>query len=361
MFNRASIPEEFFDLTSAKLLVAPEPQYLYAILAKTALGMSLTTPGAIGFMPDRAVGGEGAPYADLMGDRLKLDDPISTQAINVVPEIGKGPGHTVRMNRPKFTDTTYTLASRTIVSNQQISTTPVDVGSEQVAVTVIRMAGPYDQTNSRVAPYSLDKLDSKLSVHNMADIAGFHLRRDYDKTINGIVTDLFDLGSTSVYPTGFSVDNDITATGAAKADFEWISRVEKTLDTANIPYFANGRRVAVLTTQQIHDLKQDAQFVRLAEFHPPVNPLLSATYYKTIGNLDVYRSNTLNSSSNSSSVTVEKGHAFGPGAVGIGIGGLPECRFNVQDNYGEQGLVIWMQYAGFSMLDSRFVTLCKTG
>ena len=55
--NRASLPEEFFDITSAKLLLQPEPQYLHCLLLKMAMSASFTPDAQMGFTPGRSFGG----------------------------------------------------------------------------------------------------------------------------------------------------------------------------------------------------------------------------------------------------------------------------------------------------------------
>ena len=85
LINRASLPTEFFDITSDSLLVQPEPQYMFAQLWKMALGASLGMPGGLG---RSAVGENGAPVADVDAMRLMLDDGIASAAISVVPELG---------------------------------------------------------------------------------------------------------------------------------------------------------------------------------------------------------------------------------------------------------------------------------
>lgn len=360
IINRASLPEEFFDTTSDMLLVAPEPQYFHAQLAKIALNASLTPAGALG-LQGRALPSQGASYGSVEDDRLVLSDPIMSAAVTVVPDLGKAPGMTIRMNRPVFANTTYTQASREVVSGASISTTPIDLSSEQVAITVKRFAGPYDATNSRPAPFAVDRFDASMSIHSLTSMVGKHMKRDFDKFLDGVVVALYDAASTSVYPTGFAADNDITVAGAAPLDLATLWSAEKTLDVANVPTFGNGRRVAVLTPAQLNDLKNDTQFARYAEFHPPVNPLLTQTYFKSVGSIDIYKSNTLNAATNGSSVSVQKGQMFGPGMVGMGLGEMPRVTFSSSDNYGEQALVIWLVYAGFVTLDSRFGISLRTG
>lgn len=359
VITRASLPEEFFDITSAQLLLQPEPQYLHAQLAKMAIASDLATPGAIGFMPGRTAGSDGAPYAMPNDGRLVLSDPIYGEAISAIVGLGQAPGHTIRMNRPRFTDSTYTEASREVTSGSTISVVPLDVGSEQVACTIKRFAGPYDGTNSRVAPYALDEFDAKMSVHKLAAMIGLHLKRDFDKWLDAVLVALYATVSTTVRPVGTTADNDATTADAFPLDVNTLFRVEETLDTANIPVFANGRRACILHPRQIRELKDDSQFGRYAQYDKAMNPLFTS-YVATVGKLDVFVSNTLTTSSNSSSITIYRGQAFGPGKVGMGVGQMPRVLHSSDDNYGLQAKVIWEFEAGFVNLDQRFGVLVSS-
>lgn len=359
LINRASLTPEFMDITSKLLLVQPEPQYVYAQLFKIALNAALTPDSELGFMPARAIAGTGAPYTDEMYDRLIFEDPIMKEAFHVVPELSqKGVGHTVRINRPKFANTTYTLASRTITGT--ISTTPTNIESEQVPLTVVKLGGPYDQGQGAVAPYGVDRLDAGKAVHSLAGAVGKHLKRDFDKTVDSIVATFLDASSNVLRPRGFSADNDTKTAGDAPMDYNTLTRVESTLDNANVPVFANGRRVMVLDATQLQQVKDDRQFGKLAEFHPPVNPLLAQSYYKSIAGFDVYKSTSLNQTANSSSVNIHYGHAFGPGILGAGIDEMPHTAYSTADDYGQRALVIWLMYAGLGLLDSRFGASIRT-
>ena len=357
LINRASLPTEFFDITSDSLLVQPEPQYMFAQLWKMALGASLGVPGGLG---RSAVGENGAPVADVDAMRLMLDDGIASAAISVVPELGKAPGHTVKINRPFFEDTTYTAASREVPSGSSISTSPIDISNEQVALTLKRFVGPYDSANARPAPYGLDRFDASMSVHKLAGLVGHHLKRDFDKFVDTALVSLLDTASTAVRPGTFTADNDFVAEGTAPCDFATIGKAERALDDANIPVFANGRRILVLTPRQIEGLKDDTDFARYAESHVPANPVLAQSYYKTVGGFDVYKSNSLSKVANTSSVSVQRGVAFGPGALGCGIGEMPRVAFANEDNFGESALVVWILYAAFGLLDNRFAVSVRT-
>ncbi len=355
VITRASLPEEFFDITSAQLLKQPEPQYLHALLAKMAVARDLSTPGSLGFMAGRTAGGQGAEYAQPGDSRLMLDDGLMSECITAVAGLGTAPGHTIRMNRPKFTDTTYTEASREVTSGQTISVVPVDASSEQVAVTVKRFAGPYDGTNSRVAPYAIDEFDAKMSIHKLASFVGLHLKRDFDKWLDSVLVLLYDTvaSGNTLYPTGMTADNDSTTAGDYPMDVNLLFRAEKKLDELNIPTFGNGRRVAILTPQQCQQLKDDTQFARYVEMHKDVNPIFKS-YIGSVGMLDIHKSTTLRTVSNSSSVAIHYGQVFGPGKVGMGVGEMPRVLHSTDDNYGLQAKVIWEFEAGFVNLDSRF-------
>lgn len=358
-FSRATLPEEFYDITSGKLLKQPEPQYFHGLLMKRALGIAMSKLTVEGLdIRGREVPTDGEAYASAEEQRLDLDkDMIATNAITFVPELGKSPGETIRMNRPKFQDTTYTQASRRVLPSATISTTPVEVQSEQVSITLDRFAGPYDQTNTRVAPYAIDQMSANFPVHRLVDIAGMQLVRDFDKWIDFVTVSLFDNTSVKVYPKGFAVDNDLVAVDAGPMDFDTLLSAQRSLDEASIPVFPNGRRVMVLTPKQCQDLAADAQWGRYAQFDNSItgaNPVYNASYIKSVAQFDVFKSQTLNKVNNSSTVPVHYGQAFGPGMVGAGMADIPEVRNSTADNYGTQALVIWLWLAGFTVLDNRF-------
>lgn len=351
--NRASLGVEFMDLTSAQLLRQPEPQYLYALLWKMALSAALSMASGIGFRGD--IGAAGAPYSSADKDRAIYDDPIFSNAIKVIPELGNGPGHTVRMNRPKFANTTYTQVSREIAMGTSISTTPINVESEQVSMTLKRFGGPYNQIAGNVAPLGVDRFDAKLSVHSLASLVGTHLNRDFDRTIEGFIATLLGLAANTVYPSGYGANADFSDSGAdGPMSYKLINRTETQMDILNLPTFADGYRVLVVDPLGIEQLKDDPQFARYSERFVPQNPLLTPAYYKSVGRTHLFKSTTLPTVSNGGAGTIYQCHAFVPGVIGSSLGQMPETRTSTQDNYGEWALVIWLMYAAFQNLDSRF-------
>jgi hypothetical protein len=358
--TRASLPSEFFDITSNMLLVQPQPQFLHAQLWKLALQASLSPPSALG-MAGRTSGASGDGVGGVEVDRLMMeDDGLASSTITVVPSLGNGPGHTVNLNRPVFASTTYTQASRLVPSGTDISTSAVNISAEQVPVTLQRFAGPYNSGISAPGPYALDRFDAKLSIHSLAALVGKHMKQDFDKTLDSFMVTLLDLASSTVRPLGFSADADFTTQEAGPMDFNTIARVERAMDEANIPVFANGRRILCIHPRQAQSLKDDPQFARYAESHAPVNPLLKQSYLKSVAGFDIYKSNALDTDTNASSVVVYKAQAWGPGVLGSAIGEMPRVTAAAEDNYGETAKVVWLLYGAFAMLDNRFAVSVRT-
>ena len=366
--SRATLPDEFYDVTSTKLLLTPEPQYLHARLIMSAVStgfeksnmqMSLPIPGRD--IPDGVTGS----YVGLDQLQFELADPLAEEAIMVVTDFSEGsrnPGHVIRFNRPKFTDSTYTLQSRMVATGSAISTSPIAVQSEQTALVVSRIAGPYDNDNSRVAPLSISVFDAQRMLHSAASIHELHFTRDFHKTIDSIGVALFDnVQSTNViYPDGMTADNDSAVAGDFKMDLATLLLAEKRLDDLGIPRFSNGRRMAVLTTQQKYQLTRDPEYQRQAQFHKDFNPLYKGTYVGTVSNTDIHMSTTLTVTNNSSSVPIHYGQMFGPNMVGVGPAQAPKVVANTQDNYGEDTLAIWLWYCAFGTLDTKFGVSIRT-
>jgi hypothetical protein len=357
--SRIANPEEFYDIASAQLLVQPEPKYVYARMYLDALGQSLGVPSEIG-VAGRQTGGQGAPYSTLDQQQLELSKTLPQGLFAAKVDFKGAPGHTMRFNRPSFTDTTYTQAAREIKTNQTISVVPVDVGSEQVALTIQRFGGPYDQTNGRIAPYALDNFDAQMGVHNLAQIAGLQLQRDFTKTLDSFWVALADLAANIVYPEGMTADNDATAKGQFPLTYEQINRTSRKMDEASLPTLPDGRRIMVLTPAGRKQIKDDPQFAKYAAFFKEVNPLFPG-YFASTPEFHFFWSNTLTKSANTSSVNVHRGHAISPGAFLGGMGQSPMVRSATDDNYGMTPKIIWTGDFALGLADNRFIYSVRYG
>ncbi len=363
--QRATLTAEFLDRTSAEILMQPEPEYFHASLILNATKARVDFGGKIGLpIPDRQISVSGVPgYAD-MGDFMqqlsKTVDPVYGRAIRVVPEFMEdGVGHTIKINRPKFTDSTYTRASRRIPTGTAINKTPITVGSEQATVTVERYGGPYDNTNSQIQPYGFERADMKRMLHDPNSIKEFHLVRDFRKAVDRWGVDLFDNGA-AIYPTGMTADNDSTSAGDFPFSYELITIVSREMKEGMVPRFQNGKYMMVITPQQKQQLVVDNQFLDLVETHKDMNPVFNMNYVGTCLDMDIFESITLNTVSNGSSVPIQYGQCFGPNSVGFGMTEMPRIATDSDDNFGETAKLIWLWYCGFDVLDSRFQRSIRT-
>lgn len=369
LVSRASLGAEFMDITSRRLLMTPEPQYFYAQLWKMALNAAFQRQsGSLGWRgPDIGTGGD--PYPEADKDRLVLEDPNFKDVIIAVPELGNKPGHTVRFNRPLYVNSTYTQASREVANGKVISTTPINIGSEQVSITCKRWAGPYDSSQNAPAPYGVDRFDANMAIHSVSEMVGSQLQRDLDRTVDTFIGAYLDLATAAntLYAGGYTADTGfyggaatggINASGYGEAPFSLnlLNQMERTLSVNNVPTFPDGKYVVVVPPLAIQELKDDPQFLKSSEYHPPVNVVLAASYYRTIGRTHIFQSNTLPTTTNGNSgQTVYHAQGFGPGVLGSGISEMPRVAKSSADNYGEWALVIWLMYGGFQLFDNRLL------
>jgi hypothetical protein len=197
-------------------------------------------------------------------------------------------------------------------------------------------------------------------MHNIANVVGQNLHQDCMKFIDTAFATLLDNSTNVVRPTGFSADDDSVDQDDAPFDTDVLERTNLALDNAKVPVGPDGRRTMVLHPQQIYQLQRDPRLVRLTQENTVMNPLLVKSYKFCTAHFNVFQSSSLRTSTNSSSKTIYKGHAFGPGVLGTGVGMLPEVRQSTDDNYGETGKVIWLGYMGFGLIDASFGAVIKT-
>jgi hypothetical protein len=354
--DRISMPENFYDITSNMLLVQPEPQYPYARLYKSALALSLQIPSLLG-LDGRGIGGNGAPYSSEERDRLALADPISGEIFSARVDFKALPGSSVRINRPVFTNSTYTVASRLIANGTTISTTPITPTSQQTNLTLFKFGGPYD---TAVQPYGIEAFDAQMGVHRSASIVGTHMRRDFDRFLDAVWVTLFDLAATAVYPQGMTTVDTPTTAGEFPFQFEQLIRTERLMDEANLPTFGDGFRLLVLTPQQTADLALDGNYTNLAKEFPQYNSLFPQ-YVASVRKFHIFKSNTLSQTANTSSVPIQYGHALAPGVGMAGMGRPPRVAPNTNDNYGETALVIWLADLAFALANNTFVYSVRSG
>lgn len=361
MTSRATLPSEFFDITSATMLTEPLPEFVFAKMLFAADSRAqLMKSDAASFLTSMARGprsGSGVQAPDIEEMQLALAKNIAANAITAVPECGnKGVGHTIRLNRPIFSGGGYTQADRVVGPGQSISTTPINVSGAQTSITIQRFAGPHSSGGSAPQPYAIDRLDAAKSVHELASIVGMHLAYDRWKLVDSIVAALFDSGSTYVQRSGgITADASFPASGEVPMDLETLLRAEEQLKNAGIPRFADGSYMVVLSVKQMRQLRMDPDFRAQSVFLPGQNVLENAAVYKVGNSLSVIESATVRTDTTTvSGQTIQRGVMFGPGSVGYGLDDPCRVAASNDDNYGETAKVIWLAYEGYQVLDERF-------
>jgi hypothetical protein len=358
--SRVEVPQEFYDRVSDQLLLAPDHQYVYADLILSTLGVNLALPDMVG-LPGRDVMGQGAPYATAEAGRLILEtDPITQDLIAVDHNFKGETGDSVRFNRPLYTDWSVAEADRRLRPGQTISTTGIDVGSEQAVMTLHRYAGPYSSATAgagAIGPVVIEKFDLERGVHNLVQLKGMHLRRDFHRFVNARGVDVGDSASTTVRPVGMTDDNTATAKGEFTLDHETCIRTAQSMDDAKLPTLGDGKRLLVVTPQGLAQLNQDPSFVNAAKEESRLNPLMHryTSMRAVLPEWYVFVSTTLTTTANNSSINIHTAHAWAPGAMGVGMGSAPRVAASSNDNYGESIPIVWIAYMAFACLDSRFV------
>lgn len=348
-----SLPSNFVDLVRPEMLKAPDHQYLYANMQRFAGMKFLEKVTGIGLeIPGREIKGSGDAPPDFALNRALLDNPLMTNVFGVTYDASGGKSRTVRFNRPIYTNATATMKSREVKSGQDISTTPTTIQAEQVYMTVTREVGPYDDGAGEPRPFSIDELDAEFGVHNLVELVGEHLRRDNVRCHEQWTVDLLDQFD-GFYPRGMSAVDNMTTKGSGNFSFDMIVRLGKAMADRKLPQFPGGTWLMVLTTDQEAQLVSDPVYRQWAHDHPQFNPIFPG-HIGRIRDFEVFRSTTLTTANNSSTVAVQYGHAIAPGALGYGMCGGPRVRTTSSDNYGLNPKFIWEEKLALGMLDQSF-------
>lgn len=367
-----SLPGLFLPKTSAKILLPPEPTYLWANLLYNSEAAAELARGAgqpYGPTPMRQLQSSGVAAPDPKdsafdpnaGLSMTFKDAIVVEKFSVP----SGKTATVKMNRLVFADTTYTLASRR-VTRTTIGTTAVDLTNDQVEITIERFAGPY--TGSAVGPHIIEEFDLDKTDEDLSERVAVHLRRDRTKFVDTVVAELAVNGAASanrIYPgdpdAALTTDNGaFLAQGDRTWDLESCFRAEEMAKTNKIPTFPNGRWMGVMTARQERQLKTNGRFEKMTKNYAEKNPIFG-NYIGTLGMTDWFTSQTNPTTTANSTITVQLGVVMGPGALGYGCTAKP-CHVRPDDstNYGQRVAIIWVCDEGFVRLDNRFLVSCRS-
>jgi hypothetical protein len=361
--DRTTLPSFYQDQLSSRVLMPPEPAYVYASLYFDSVAQAeMQRPDGVQ-QGARRFAGIGQPVpgfessTDPNGGRnfTALTDAIVTDFYDTAK-----PGQTVMMNRVVFADTTYTEASRR-VTRSTIGTASASLTGEQVSITIHRYAGPLVAAAGAVGPYTIEEFDLKHENHSVVQRVGTALQRDYVKTVDSFFANLFctSMPSTSyVYPGDPNLalsadDTAFTAQGDRPFDLETIFRAEEVaMQTLKIAPFANGRYAAFISPKQKRQLQTNSRWEKMVEQYPEKNPVFSQ-YLGTVGMTDLFVSQTNSTATANSTITVQIGVLMGPGAIGAALAMAPEVRPDSTTNYDQRVSVVWMSDFGLGPLDNR--------
>lgn len=347
-----NVPENYSYFQSATLLRQPQQQYLFARLMLSALSTALPIPSNFG-LPGFEIPKTGAAYPNYDRDMLTLASELPGAIFALGVDFSKKSGDTVKINRPSWISSDdYTLGGRELTPRQVIGTTPTSFGGEQTHLTLKRYAGP--RSGGAVNPIGIEAFDANMGAFDLNSQGGAQLTYDFHKWLDNVGVSMGSIGAAN-YPDGMSAVNDATSLGMFPMTVEQLLRLNKDMNTASIPKFADGKRVLVITPTQTMQLKLDPLYQANSKQHPEFNVLFSSTYIGEIAGFHVFESVSLQVTNNGSSIPIHYGQAFGPGAYMLGSGRPPSVRLHNNNNYGETAMAIWLADLAFGVADQRMV------
>lgn len=346
----ATLTQEFVDLLSSELLLAPDPQFVFAGMADAARAGALDIPGIEGRSGERA-NIEQSMFSG-MGSIDRMSVPGSGFA-KVVLDPAQ-PGKVILIDRPVYTGGLFTEASRTLTEATRITATPIAPTMQQVSLTVKEYSGPHDGTN--VAPIAITDFLKRRARHDLVTYVGQLLRRDRNAFVDRVLIDL--LLTTTNQTVG---DASATAVGSMTAGGQpmkeaGLAVVKRKLLERNIPTFANGRYILVLGPRHEENLRADANFREAVRYQVSQGPMISG-YLTNYGGFDVCVSNNIPTVGVGAggAVTGYQAVAFGPQAVGHGVGMMAEARRSKDDDYGREDRCVWLAHEAWGLLNAAFV------
>ncbi len=359
-FERTIAPGAIIDRIASTMLRAPEPDYIYAqavYLAEASSQFNLMRGIAL---RDGTPVAPGMNIATLFGGmQIDLNDGRIPQLITVHETRATQDSQIVKFRRPVFSGGGYTRAARTLGRRQPISTSPLNGQEDTVDIVARTFTGPYATAGTATQPYSII-LDLG-NVDMQVESVGLNLYRDRLKWLDRTTAADFDSSATLIFPGDPS--NAITAdsstvfpvNGNRPMDLETLIRARSTLRINNVPTFADGKYIAVLTPKQIAQLKTDPDYREQARENPDTN-LLKVGYVATVDGINIYESNSNTIDTTTvSGVSINHAVMFGAGMVGRIMPAKPcDPRVGDDSNYGHNLNIIWSCTEGQGPLDSTF-------
>lgn len=346
-----TLTQEFVDQLSQELIVEPDAEYIFAILAGAARAGAMGIPEVMG-----AAGASANMQAAMGGGlgTLRLLDQrwmsIARDFAQVVSE-PTTPGKVILVDQPRYLGGTFTEVSRRLTEGTPVSATPQAATMGQVTVTIREYAGPHD--GSAVAPIGITDFLKRRATHNLVEYIGTLLRRDRNRWVDRVIIELL-VSTTNVTTPGDVAEGSLVA--GSKMTEDELSEGLRKLQERSIPTFANGMYMMVISPKHFEDLRADTKFRESVRYLGTDGALVSGHLANHGGFMIVVSSNIPTKGVGAGgAVTGYQAVAFGPQAVGWAIGMDAEARRSKDDDYGREDRVLWIAHEGWALLDTDFV------
>lgn len=299
-------------------------------------------------------------------------------------ELGRVPGNNILVPRFAWLDEPTseddfildTASASTVIpaDNQALSMTTVPVELKGYGL------GKGSSTANR--PVSIPELINAYSMVNLMQAVESRLMHNYygfeDLLIRGKYRSTTNLYyNNNGVPTSTATDIDASGDDGTMTE-EFLNGVNARLSTANVPTYANGKRVLVTSPLATSSLKNSlgdkAQAPSEAQIQEVTNIMNAGIlgdgiqrvqgYYGDYCGFMCYEStafgggvpgtegvNTVAMGGALGNGTFRSSYAFGPGAVGRGIGMPAEIRMDDSGQFGTKMRFIWRSIEGFGALD----------
>jgi len=283
---------------------------------------------------------------------------------------GANNGDTVVLNRyPYFDDAGLTLADRQLSESDTIGTAnPVSQDTDAVTVILQEYSGPYNGTESAIAPFGITEKVARQAEAKLIDtgdplsffnsIGARSLKDDHDRFHDRVLFNLLSTTTNKWNPDGVVDGSTASTSTGSTLDSDDLRGIKEQLENANVPPDSDGLYIAVISPRMDKHLRQDTDYKEAMRYASPENLLR--------GEIGVYEGFRFIKSTNMptetiNSLTAHKGIFMGVDAVGYGEGDLPlEVRKNKNDDYERFMYLIWLVFRGYSLLDERFVVEART-
>lgn len=363
----ANLIAEFTDVLSEELLLAPDPELVFAKHAYSAAmaeEMAAADPGSfdvfsaqMAAMASTKVGAAANLQQAMSGGgegSLVLSMDMAFPALVTMVKEAKGPGDTIKINRPKLLDDVVS-DNRWLTNKSRVFGNSQPLGMDQATVTIAESSGPGDAAGNTV-PISISLFAQERARHDQLTNAKLQLRRSRWRWVHYQIQNRLMAVTNITRPQGVASDAAFTGVDNEPLAYEMLPRIEAKMQKRNIPGIAGTPLyVLYLPSDGISQLKRDPAYQRQAEYHEAFNVLFPG-YVKTVGNLILCMCNTLPTvlGGAGGTIPVMQGVCTAPGILGWGLGKDATLLRDKNDDGGRFFNAAWNAFEGYTTLNSDF-------